>query len=229
MSKTRLAKSILVLILMLSLVCVVIGLWAFVNRRKAKHLLAEVQDPRWALATFEDARNLSEKYGGHAVGHGLDSPLTPEDYPANFGCNKSRCRFSIAISNTPLFQLHLAPRTELFADLQVEGNRVTRIAVGLMSLNKEKGEDFELAVDVSDEFCYPCYDGQQPYSTRFGWDYRSQRPFGLMVRLTPASTPAQRHSAYDLNLACLTRFGGCKDARALSPELWDRTELEKLK
>lgn len=228
MSKTRFAKLLLVLILMLSLVCVVIGLWAFANQRKAKHLLAEIQDPRWASAAFEDARNLSEKYGGHAVGHGLDAPLTPEDYPANFGCNKSGCRFNIKISNTPLFQLHLAPRTELNAGLQVERGRVTRVTVGLTSLKKEKAAEFELAVDVIDEFCYPCYDGQQPYSAHFGWDYRSQRPVGLTVRLTPASTPAQRHSAYDLNLACLTKFGGCKDARALLPELWDRTKLEEL-
>jgi hypothetical protein len=226
MSKTRFAKLFLALTLMLSFACVVIALWASANRRKAKHLLAEVQDPRWASATFEDARNLSEKYGGHAVGHGLDAALTPEDYPTNFGCNKSRCRFSIAISNTPLFQLHLAPRTRLFAGLQVDGDRVTSTAVGLMSLKPEKGEEL---VDVANEFCYPCYDGQQPYSAGFSWDYRSQRPMALMVHLTPASTAAQRRSAYDLNLACLTTLGGCNDARALLPELWDRTEQEKLK
>lgn len=214
---------------MLGLACVVIGLWASANRRKAKHLLAEIQDPRWTSATFEDARNLSARYGGHAVGHGLDAPLTPEDYPTNFGCNKSRCRFSIAIPNTPLFQLHLAPRTELWTSLKVENDRVTSVTVGLMSQKKEKGEDFDLAVDVTSEFCYPCYGGQQPYSTQFGWDHRSNRPFGLLVRLTPASTPAQRHSAYDLNLACLTKFGGCKDARSFLPELWDRTEVEQLK
>jgi len=229
MSKTRFAKLLLVLTLMLSLTCVVIGLSAFANRRKAKHLLAEMQDPRWTSATFEDARNLSEKYGGHAVGHGLSAPLSPEDYPANFVCNKNGCRFSVEIPNTPLFQLHLAPRTALSADLQVEKDRVTRVAVGLSSLRKEKGEELELVVLATDEFCYPCYDGQQPYSTHFVWDYRSQRPFGLIIQLTPASTPAQRQSAYGLNLTCLTKFGGCTDARALSPELWDRTEVEKLK
>jgi hypothetical protein len=183
-------------------------------------LLAEVQDQRWATATFEDARNLSGKYGGHAVGHGLNAPLTPADYPD--GCNKARSRFNIEVSNTPLFQLHLAPRTGFFASLAVESNRVTRVAVGLMSQGKAKEEDIELIVDVADEFCYPCYEGQQPYLRHFSWDHNC--PSGLMIQLTSASTPAQRHSAYDLNLACLTKLGGCKDSRSFSPELWDLTE-----
>jgi len=106
---------------------------------------------------------------------------------------------------------------------------VTRIDFGLMSLKKEKGEEFALAVEVIEEFCYPCYDGQQPYSAHFGWDYRAEPPVALAVHLTPASTRAQRHSAYGLNLACLTKLGGCTDARALSPELWDRTETERPK
>jgi len=131
--------------------------------------------------------------------------------------------------NTKHTTVPTPPRTELWTSLKVENDRVTSVTVGLMSQKKEKGEDFDLAVDVTSEFCYPCYGGQQPYSTQFGWDHRSNRPFGLLVRLTPASTPAQRHSAYDLNLACLTKFGGCKDARSFLPELWDRTEVEQLK
>jgi len=37
--------------------------------------------------------------------------------------------------------------------------------------------------------------------------------------MTPAATPEQQKAAFDFNLSCLSRLGGCKNGAEILPEV----------
>jgi hypothetical protein len=60
------------------------------------------------------------------------------------------------------------------------------------------------------------------YIRRQAADVTGGRRWRVFVKLTADATPEQHQVAYDLNLKCLSRIGGCEDAQQILPSAkWD--------
>ncbi|HUA14932.1 MAG TPA: hypothetical protein VMG31_06520 [Verrucomicrobiae bacterium] len=167
---------------------------------KAGRILNEIRAERWSSVNFEKAKEISEKYGGH---------------PGLFGreglpCNADSCRFDIVVSNFPMDYLHLAPKTSFDVSIHVQSNRVTAVSSDLLSriLGGSPAGPAPLGADVVENI------GQtDPSAPAFLWNINTDTVAGastINVALNPSATAEQRRAAYNFNLGCLTKLGGCK-------------------
>jgi hypothetical protein len=119
--------------------------------------------------------------------------------------------YFVSFENTWLNRLHLAPITRLTATLgTVNGVLVYR---RLFFTSGNGGSDCGALVE---ERISPLETNMGAFHVSGAW---SGKPYRVFVALTPGATDAQRHAAYDLNLSCLTRLGGCENAMSLLPSI----------
>ena len=177
------------------------------KRMKAGRILDVVTTERWSSVNFEKAKEISERYGGH---------------PGVFGrrglpCSENSCRFDIAVSNFPMDYLHLAPKTGFYVSINVQNDRVTAISSDLLSitLGGSPLEPAPLGAHVVEDLVKT-----DPSAPAFLSSLNTDNVAGastINVALTPSATAEERQSAYDFNLGCLTKLGGCKRAGDFLP------------
>lgn len=187
--------------LTLVLVFLMIVLPVFWKRYKAGRLLNEVRVERWSSVNFKKAKEISERYGGH---------------PGVFGrqgvpCNANGCRFDIVISNSPMNHLHLAPETAFSVSIHVQNDHVITVSSDLLSiiLVGSPPQPAPLGAHVGEQIAHTV-----PSEPGFVWTHSANSVTGastVNVALNASATAAQRREAYDFNLGCLTKFGGCKE------------------
>ncbi len=185
-----------------------IAIWSYHSKATAVGAFRAVQQLQLGQSSFVSVAALVRQFGGYSVGP----------------CSSVRCRFDLHVSNAPLYRLHVAPRTVFAASLFVRDGKLSQVDISLTS-DRHSGA-YLGAFDVYgalivDQACYPCFEGQQPYSVKLDWD-PANRLQKIVIELTSHSTPNQRTSAYRLNFGCFTKLGGCADASAFSPDAWDQ-------
>jgi hypothetical protein len=192
-------------VIVLAFVMVVLPvLW---KRMKAGRILNEVRVEHWSSVNFEKAREISERYGGQPGILGRQ----------NVPCSASSCRFDIAVSNFPMDYLRLAPKTGFHVSIHVRNNRVTAVSSDLLStiLGGSPPQLAPLGADVIEDI-----EQTDPSAPAFRLTLDTDSVSGastINVALNALATAEERKAAYDFNLGCLTKLGGCKQAGDFLP------------
>jgi hypothetical protein len=134
---------------------------------------------------------------------------------------KTNCEFIIRLDNHSLARLHLAPPINLAAGFTCSRGRIVRMGASIGVRRVIPGTFQGLyAAEVTEQLydpdilLYPVH--------KLAKNARGQFiPWLVNQRLDEHATEAQRTLAYScLNLSCLYKLGGCKDAEALAPSAW---------
>ncbi len=142
---------------------------------------------------------------------GTDSQKTEDLFNtyATFGhrsgvCTKQNCEYGFGFDNRWLWRLRLSQPKALVVHISIKNG-----SVDFTRLLFKSGLNASLMVD--DVNCYPCAPAPQPFGVSLGFPWHSK------VILTPASTPAQRRAAQQLNLKLLLSTKNVKDGGELYP------------
>ncbi len=102
----------------------------------------------------------------------------------------------------------------------MKDDRLQLISIGLICSPSNPHEyPLGFGVHITDESCYPCYEGQKAFLAKpNGPD--SAHTQQIIVQLTGASTLEQRRAAYRLTLDCLSEFGDCPQLDKVAPDVW---------
>jgi len=177
------------------------------KRTKAERILSEIRVEHWSSVNFEEAREISQRYGGHPGIFGRQ----------NMPCSASSCRFDIAVSNFPLDYLHLAPKTGFYVSIHLKDDRVTAVSSDLLStiLSGSSFQPAPLGADVIEDIVQT--DSSAPgFLSTLSTDSVSGAST-INVALNASATREERQAAYDFNLGCLTKLSGCKQAGDFLP------------
>jgi len=172
------------------------------TRHRAVSFLRDAVALQVRVGTFEQVRNLAERYGGN---------------PTSSECSAPSCAYSFEFKNTWLRILGLAPSTRLTCTL--------RVREGILDLR----ECLFISGNTSASFAASIWEMPhlpqgvpEPFHVSRQWSGARWRVY---VQLTPEATSEQRRIAYSLNLDCLSRIGGCEDAQQLLPSVtWGDTQ-----
>jgi hypothetical protein len=168
-------------------------------KKNAEALLSELQNIQMGQTGFDEVRAIAMQYSSHVrKGTGI--------------CMPSECNLTLGFENLWLQRLHLAPRTTFGAVLLVRNGRIYYVNT---AMTLDSGDEVISASTTMVEEDH----GQPSYSvvTKRGVD---NRPWQVIVHLTPRATVSQQQRAFQFNLACLYRLGGCKDSSNLLPSVW---------
>jgi hypothetical protein len=202
--RTAVHVGLVVAVAGVALGCVAVTYLGCYQRTKADHLLRDLYQMKLNIATYEAAHDLAARYGGHAVG----------------ACTREKCRFDILIRNGIYEWLRLARPKTLAVGIFVKDNRVDEKSFAVVC-SPSKADQFPLGygVSITDDSCYPCFQGQNPFlAKQNGVD--PFNPEQLIVELTGASTLEQRRAAYALDLSCLSEFGDGARLDKTAPLIW---------
>jgi hypothetical protein len=137
---------------------------------------------------------------------------------------KTECELVVRLDNRWLAKLRLAPPTELAAFFTSSRGRIFRMGAGVIVHRVIPGTFSVLYyADVTEQFSLP-ESGLEPFYRAHSLANNGSGkfiPLSLRQRLDERATPEQRKLAYSsLNVSCLYKLGGCKDAEALAPSAW---------
>lgn len=189
-------KRIIAMVFMLLFVCLVGIAVQVVHRRKtARAFLTEAAALQLRVATLAQVEQLANRYGGHVE-------------PSS--CTSEGCAYFFSFDNGWLHRLRLAPYTRLTCTLGVADGVVVFRRVFLTSGNSAfYGAFIEERPSLTAGL-------REPFDLSRQW---SGAPWRVYVNLTPAATLEQHRAAYNLNLDCLSRVGGCENAQRLLPSV----------
>jgi hypothetical protein len=191
-------KVIPILLVLLPLACIAgIGSRVIHVRNKAEEFLRDATALQLRLATQGQVQRLMERSGGHI------EPST---------CDSKGCAYFVRFENSWLRMLHLAPRTQFTATLGMVDGVLGYRRVFLTSGNTSS----EFGAFVQEWLISP--KGPEAFHVS-GAFVGSGTPYRVFIDLTPDATPEQHRAAYALNLECLSKFGGCENARQLLPSV----------
>jgi hypothetical protein len=127
-------------------------------------------------------------------------------------CTPEHCLILFVFKNTWLRLLHLAPAASYGGTLVFE-NDVLVARITLLGQGECSGR-----VTESTSFAEPANPANPDFSITLERD-KTGRPQNAVVELTPKATSSQRQQAYDVNLGCLSKIGGC-GANEMLPAVW---------
>jgi hypothetical protein len=151
---------------------------------------------------------------------GLKQIIAQRGFPGNAKilCFPDDCTYTFLAMNKTLHFLHLAPHSYLLTNIVVRNGVVTAIV-----LNSASGDYGNLA---SLNFVQSFSDSPEYYPFRCGQERCIKRlnatdgsPWRIYVALLPSVPVAERNRLLSLNTSCLSRIGGCKNARDLLPTI----------
>jgi hypothetical protein len=123
----------------------------------------------------------------------------------------SRSGYGLTLRNDLLHSLKLAPIAGVTVDIGADKGIIDEMqiywAIG-ESGNTAEVRFFQVASHEPE-----C--GQKVCVRR--WNGQDGRPWKIQVDASPTTPPAERNRFLSFNTACLSRIGGCKDARELLP------------
>jgi hypothetical protein len=160
------------------------------------------------VATLPEAESLIAHFGGY---------LEPNT------CVPTGCAYFFSFDNGWLHRLRFAPYTRLTCTLGYKDNVLVYRRVSLISGNGEShGAFIEEWLSAFPEGVNPgnvLHLGEPFYIRRQSADVAGGGRWRVFVKLTAHATPEQHRIAYDVNLRCLSRVGGCEDAQVILPSV----------
>ena len=126
-------------------------------------------------------------------------------------CPGNECVKTVTISNTPMYWLRLAPKTELVTEWKPTWKSEEDFAVIYRT---------RLSSGTTGISIFRTTDSQsEPVAI-----YRNLSgtvPWQAIVRVKEGASSTQRASAFDLNVDCLASLGGCQNSQEMAPKLWE--------
>jgi len=175
--------------------------WASRKRTRAESLLRSIAQLKLGTATFADAQNLAEKYGG--------KPWNGPSREAS--CSSQDCNVRFAFDNKPLSYVPGVRGVEFVAGLTVKDGYVVSREVEYSTLTTSYFD-----------FAYILFDGLkfthvQDYEVKKLKVDAQGTPHAVEVNLGPLATVDERARAYSIDLSCLARLHGCSSSTAVIP------------
>ena len=169
------------------------------TRARAEEFLKDFTQFEVANATRNDVTPLLSKYHGKWRTYGPYPPACcgPESSIAEF-----------VFDNHWQHWIFFKPLTRLVADIGINGNGVCDRSLSLLSFTKAP---FGILVQE-----FPNAQQPSPFLARLNM-------FKTITTLTTSATPVQRAAAYSLDLNCLSKLAGCRDAREMAPGVWQNS------
>jgi hypothetical protein len=136
---------------------------------------------------------------------------------------RAQCDLVIRMNNRWLARLHALPPTDLGVWFTCSQGRVVRMGASIWVHRVIPGTSLlAYAADVTEEPSDPQLGQPRPSVHKLANSAPGVFiPWFVNQRLDERATEAQRKAAYSsLNLSCLYKLGGCKDAEALAPSTW---------
>ncbi len=175
--------------------------WASHKRTRAESLLRSIARLNLGAATFADAQNLAQKYGGE-----------PWNGPSReTSCSSQNCGLRFAFDNKPLSYIPGVRGVEFVAGLTVRDGYVVSREVEYSTLTTSYFD-----------FAYILLDGMKFTGVR-DWEVKKLKvdaqgtPHTIEVNLGPLATLDERASAYSIDLSCLARLHGCSAPTVVFP------------
>lgn len=173
------------------------------TRTRGRDFLTQFVELRAGKSTLQDARRLASEFGGKI------SNRSPESR-----CDASDCDFRFDFFNSPA-ALRVIQRGRLVCFIYVKNE----VVIG-------KELDYETVSDGTRYYRYEVFDFRGPQVR--GWEYGIWRlkvdsqeatgvPHVLVVHLDPYAEGQLRKQAYSLDLACLAKIFGCRNASDFFP------------
>jgi hypothetical protein len=181
---------------------------------RVSHLLEDVRALRVNESTRADVEEIVRRHGGGAV-DGIYRGVCPKGGPA----------YSVRIQSDEGWIGRKASFLGLFgpeewsvqARFKVEDGRLC-FAEFQVRDSLARGVQGSLAIDasVASNRSYPHWEG-----SAYGVGLRAvHNVHNLSAMITDGATKEQRERAFDFDLSCLSRIGGCRGACELMPSVW---------
>jgi len=209
----RVIKIGLALLTILAALCAIAAVVAVRSSRKTEHeaqmFLQEFVSLHLGQSTFEDARQVADRYGdrlwvGDAFyGHALRLPGAGGLPP---GCSADHCDYLFEFQNTWLHRLHLARFTSFGAEIKIRNGLVVIRSIEFLVVRGQLIFFAAVVEDSTDKLRRPLPSRRLKAKT--------------IIWLTAESTAAERQQSFAFNLECLSKIGGCKDSFELLPGPW---------
>jgi hypothetical protein len=168
------------------------------NKHSAEAALSDARMLIVGVSAFADAQRLSDQYDRYLK----HSPQS---------CNQNQCDLFFSFDNKWLNATKLAPGTLFTISIAVKDDKVRCVAL-LMS-NDRGGkvyvEQFPSGARIS------AYQIEGKIQTVPPWHSDL-----IAVRFTPDASSVQKDSALGLNLDCLAKLRGCRDAEEMLPKAY---------
>jgi hypothetical protein len=180
--------------------------------RNAETLLSDMQALHLNASQVDAQRFLDE----HAAVAGVKEVNCTDQ-------QRTECVLVIRLDNRWLAKLRLAPPTTFAVEFTTSRGRVFRMGAGIV-VRRQEPQDVQYlwAAGVTEQLFRP-----ETAAEPFVCIHKLRNMYGkvtlplVQFYLDERATPDQRKSAYSsLNLSCLDKLGGCRDAEALAPSAW---------
>lgn len=125
-------------------------------------------------------------------------------------CNSQACSVKFMFLNGWPARMLLSPKTAFYGEIEVQGGKVHMISSTYVESNGA-------LVHISERSC-PCDPAAEPLSVRKGLDKDGRLVKRLVVLDTRLST-GERAKIIQLNLTCMSRWGGCTIPDRIAPGL----------
>ena len=177
------------LLLLIGVIAATVTAVPYVESLAAKRVLEHIKTLRPGISTDADVNSL------------IAESRTSRQWKEEESGGGTR-RLTFRVENPSLYRLFLAPRTTFVAGVNLREGVVEQSDILISSRWALHGPGVSVA-NVSERI-YPLFvssdDGER-----------------MTVHLTREETEQQRACAFDLNVACLYRWGGCAHAKDIAP------------
>lgn len=218
-------QRVIILISIAGMVVLMGGYLATKPQRDAKHLIQILQQVQVGHTRIEELAQTLRGAGVSATSKGgncqkdLSSPFAPKSLrpPVSNGGSslsgglESKCNYQLVVINKLLHGLRLAPIAGVVADIGTSGGTVDALLV--FSTIGENGEI--AAVNFSQVEGQVTWCGRDICVRR--WNQSDGAPMRIAIAVSPDASLVERNRLLRLNTSCLSKIGGCKDARELLP------------
>ena len=167
---------------------------AYRARANGDEFLSDVRKLRVGQSTYDDVLKIQANYKSRSSVQGN-------------GCDRNLCILSFSFENRWLYHFGLVPGARFTGSLAVRRGILAGVSLYLVSNPRYDAKTEETPADPN---VSPYDVGGRKFSTRQAYSY-------IWAHITSAASEDQREKAYAFNLACLTKWGGCKDSNELLP------------
>ena len=177
-------------------------------------IFAVVVAALWPVSVASSLRaQLRELEEGPFPKQRLDKWAT--DYGGTVDCASGVCWAAVRVKNHAMWFLGLVPASEFDAEIRIKDGELVQKSFRLVS--KPNGSDAAVITECIVNFeklgANAAYHGAHLAEEPVG------KPPGVVYSVYLGSTAADTGLAYDINLWCLARIGGCSGAEQ-APRLW---------
>jgi hypothetical protein len=139
--------------------------------------------------------------------------------PSSLTCQGGTCRFSQKVQVRALSRLRLAPASIISTYLTFNDGIASEIYVWFEIDDQRAGKTMQPGTGATVHETQQSRSCPQHYCTyvtdRGGYRW-------AVIEIDSAASPDDRAKAFGIDIGCLTKFGGCRSARALLPQAFGK-------